>query len=387
MTGAGNGSSGKNAPVKRILYVVNPPKFFVSHRLSIALAAKKDGYDVHVALADGPDTARIEAEGVRVHVIPLTRSAASPGGELRTIQALNRLYRTVKPDLVHHVTIKPVLYGTLAARLAGVPAVVNAISGLGYVFTATGVKAALRRALVSTAYRLILRHPRLRLIFQNQDDYSTFRDARFITPDQAYFIKGSGANLRVFAPAPEPAGPVTVLLPARLLFDKGVGEFAQAAAILKGRGTEARFVLVGESDFGNPTAVPEPTLKAWVAAGTVEWWGFRSDMPEVLRQAHIVCLPSYREGLPKSLIEAAASGRPIVTTDVPGCRDVVDHGDNGLLVPARDGQALADALAVLINDPALRQTMGARGRERAEAEFALEGVIAKHLALYAELLG
>ncbi|MDA5192497.1 glycosyltransferase family 4 protein [Govanella unica] len=371
---------------KRLVFVINRTQFFLSHRLPIAMAAAQAGYDVHVAVADGPDTPILKATGLSVHTIPLTRSAMSPRGELKTIQSLKSLYETVRPDIVHHVTIKPVLYGTLAARLAGVPAVVNAISGLGFVFTANGAKAALRRGLVSQAYRSILRHHNQRVIFQNQDDYAVFRKAGIVRPHDAFFIKGSGTDLDLFTPRPEPEGPVTIILPARLLRDKGVNEFAAAAHILKARHPSLRMVLVGESDFGNPTAVAEAQLQDWQQSGDLEWWGYQTDMPAVLAQAHVVCLPSYREGLPKSLIDAAASGHPIVTTDVPGCRDVVTHGDNGLLVPVRDAVALADALETLILDRDLRIRMGARGRARAEAEFSLDSVIDKHLTLYDELL-
>lgn len=375
------------APEKRLLFVVNPPKFFLSHRLPIALAAQRAGYDVHVAVAETADTQAIRDAGLNVHVIPLTRSGSSPLRELATIRAIYDLYRRLSPSIVHHVTIKPVLYGTLAARLAKVPAVVNAISGLGYVFTAEGAKAALRRKLITWAYRLIFGHGNMKVIFQNSDDSGIFLKARIVRPDQCEYIKGSGVDLTVFRPAPEQPGPPVVVLPARLLKDKGVGEFVEAARLLKAEGVDARFVLVGESDFGNPTAVSETEINAWIAEGCVEWWGFRADMPEVLRQSHIVCLPSYREGLPKSLIEACAAGRPIVTTDVPGCRDVVTDGENGVLASVADSYSLALMLKKLIGDITLRQEMGRKSRTRAENEFSIKSVVDKHFDIYNHLNG
>ncbi len=370
---------------KRLVFVANPAKFFLSHRLPLALAARDAGYDVHIAVAAAPEVNVLRATGLTIHEIPLTRSSSSPLSEWRTIQSLVDLYREIQPDITHHVTIKPVLYGTLAARLANVPAVINAISGLGFVFIATGLKAAIRRKMVSLAYRGILRHKNQRIIFQNKEDYSVFESAKIALRHNAVFIKGSGVDLSLFTPTDEPSGTITVVLPARLLRDKGVTEFAAAAEILRRRNINVQMTLVGESDFGNPTAILESELQNWQSYKTITWWGYRDDMPEVLKASHIVCLPSYREGLPKSLIEACAAGRPIVTTDVPGCRDVVTHGDNGLLVPPKDASALADALEKLILDQDLRIRMGKRGRAKAEAEFSLDSVIEKHLALYAEL--
>jgi glycosyltransferase involved in cell wall biosynthesis len=267
-----------------------------------------------------------------------------------------------------------------------VPGVVNALAGLGFLFSSASLKARVLRPMVQLGFRVLLTGADTRVILQNPDDVRLLTVSAHLDPSRVRLIRGSGVDLTVFTPSPEPPGTPVVMLPSRLLWDKGVREFVEAAALLRARGVEARFVLVGSPDPGNPAAVPERTLRDWVETGPIEWWGHREDMPATLAQSHLVCLPSYREGLPKILLEAAACGRPIVTSDAPGCREAVRHGKNGLLVPARNCGALADALESLIRDPAARQAFGRRGREMAEAEFGLEPVIRATLGLYAELV-
>ncbi len=370
----------------RLLFTVNDAGFFLSHRLPIAQAAAAAGYDVQVATAPGAAVAHIRAQGFAHHPVPISRRGLNPLAGLRAIWALLRLYRRLRPDLIHLVTVKPVLFGGIAARLAGAPAVVSAVSGLGYVFISRSPLGVVLRAAISAGYRFALRRPGARVIFQNPDDRNEFLARGLVRPQDHVTIKGSGVDLGRFAPSPEPTGPPVVVLPARMLLDKGVGEFVAAARILREAGVQARMVLVGNSDPGNPTAVPQAKLHAWRNEGAVEWWGFRDDMAEVLGQAHIVCLPSYREGLPKSLIEAAACARPLVASDVPGCREIARAGKNALLVPPRDAKALAAALRELIEDAGLRRRLGARGRDIVEAEFSLPQVVDQTLALYAALL-
>lgn len=371
---------------RRLLMVVNDAAFFLSHRMPIARAARDAGFDVHVATPADAAADRIAAAGFCFHPVPLVRGGRSAWREVRAVRALFGLYRRLRPDLAHHVTIKPVIYGGVAARAARVRAVVSAVSGLGYVFLARGPAAALRRAAVRSAYRVALRHRNGRVIFQNPDDRAEFIRDGIVAADAAVLIRGSGVDLAEFAPAPEVDAEPLVVLPSRLLWDKGVAEFVAAARALRARGVRARFALVGDTDPQNPAAVPAATLAAWRAQGEVEWWGWRTDMPEVIRQAHVVCLPSYREGLPKVLIEAAAAGRASVATDVPGCREVVRHEETGLLVPVRDAGALAAALARLVEDAPLRRRLGERARTRAAAEFSVGGVVRAHLGVYEELL-
>ncbi len=370
----------------KLLFTVNDAGFFLSHRLPVALAARDAGYEVHIATAPGAAVARIRDLGFTHHPVPLSRRGLNPVAEAGTLWSLYRLYRRLRPALIHHVTAKPVLYGGIAARLAGAPAVVSAVSGLGYVFIHRGWKAGLLRLAIKIGYRWALRRRGARVIFQNPDDRETFLTQAMAAAKDSVLIKGSGADVTRFIPSPEPEGLPVVVLPARMLWDKGVGEFVEAARHLNKDNPCARFVLAGDTDGGNPTAVPAADLRRWQNEGAVEWWGFRSDMAAVLQQAHIVCLPSYREGLPKSLIEAAACARPIVSCDVPGCREIARAGENALLVPPRDSTALAKALGRLIGDATLRQDFGARGREIVEAEFSLDRVIDETLDLYAALM-
>jgi glycosyltransferase involved in cell wall biosynthesis len=372
--------------VYRLLFVVNDAAFFLSHRLPLAQAARQRGYDVHVATPESITVKEIERNGFSYHSIPLSRRGRNPWKEAEGIMALYFLYRCLRPDLVHHVTLKPVLYGGMVARLTRVPAVVNALTGLGYAFTTPGWKVASLRCVLKIVLRLALRHRNGSTIFQNQNDRSLLVKSGVAFESATVLIKGSGVDMITYAPCPEPQGIPIVLLASRMLWDKGVGEFVEAARKLRAEGVKARFVLVGVPDPGNPTAVPPKILKNWEAEGVVEWWGHRDDMPEVFAQANLVCLPSYREGLPKVLIEAAACGRAIVATDVPGCREVVRHGINGLLVSARDSSSLAYALQILIENPASRKSMGMEGRILAMAEYSVEQVIEQTFKLYAALL-
>ncbi|WP_417221108.1 glycosyltransferase family 4 protein [Achromobacter spanius] len=373
---------------RRLMFVVNNPAFFMSHRVPVALAAQQAGYDVHVATMDGPAVADIQALGMTHHAIPMTRSGKHPLQELGTLLALLRLFRRVRPDVVHLVTIKPVLYGGIAARLARVPGMVAAISGLGFVFLSNSLKMRLVRAVVARLYRLALGHPNSRVIFQNANDRDLLKSLGAVRDEQVVMIRGAGVDLDAYRASPEPPSPpVVVTMVARLLRDKGVREFVEAATILRARGVPVVMQLVGGLDAGNPASATQQEVDAWQRDGAVQALGERSDIAELYAASHVAVLPSYREGLPKSLIEAAACGRAVVTTDVPGCRDAIEPGQTGLLVPVRDAQALADAIARLAEDAALRQTLGAAGRALAEREFDIGRVARIHVELYDALSG
>lgn len=368
-----------------LLFIVNDAGFFLSHRLNIARAAKRGGWTVHVATPRGRDVERVVAEGFVHHPIPLSRSGTNLLQEFRSIAALWTLLRALRPTLVHAVTIKPVLYSGFLTPLVRTPALVQAVSGLGHVFTAEGAIARVRRTIVKRAYRLAFRHPHSRVIVQNEDDQQTLGTA--LRKGQAVLIPGAGVDTGRYCALPEPGGIPIVVLASRMLWAKGVGDFVSAAQAVKNKGIEARFVLVGDSDRGNPAAVPEANLREWDELGWVEWWGHRADMPDVFAQATIVCLPTfYGEGVPKVLIEAAACGRPIVTTDWPGCRTIVRDGHNGLLVPPRDAKQLSDALSTLLSDRELRSEMGERGRQMVLNHFATEHIERMTLQVYDELV-
>ena len=366
----------------KLLFVVTEDWYFVSHRLSLAMAAQRAGFEVVVATREGEHGGHIRAAGIRLIPCQLSRRRGNP---LQEIAMLVRLYRRERPEIVHHVALKPVLYGALAAKVAGVPYVVNAVAGLGWLFTSNSFAARAFRPVFCWLLVWLLGASSSRTIVQNPDDFGLMTQ-KGVSEDRLRLIRGAGVDTSVFAPAPQlPPEPVTVVFAARMLLDKGVREFVEAAHVLTDAGVKARFVLVGDPDPGNPAAVPVTSLRAWHGHHGIEWWGRREDMPAVFRLAHIACLPSYREGLPKVLLEAAACGLPIVTTDAPGCRDVVRDGDNGFLVPIRNAQALAVALGRLIEDAAFRATMGRRAREIVLAEFSEGRIIEETLAVYLEL--
>lgn len=343
---------------------------------------------MEVALVSPQDdfVARLQEEGFAWHQIDLSRRGMNPIVEARTLLQCLRLYRRLRPTLVQHFTVKPILYGSLAARLTGVPAVVNSVTGLGYVFIRADWWGRLLRGLVRPFYRLALTGGRSRVIFQNPQDQAAFIAHGLVREADSTVIRGSGVDVERFRPLPEPGGLPVVLMASRMLWDKGVGELVIAARLLKEREVPGKVILVGAPDPGNPSAIPERQLRRWVEEGIVEWQGLQEDMPEVYARSHIVALPSYREGLPRSLIEAAAAGRPIIATDVPGCREVVRHGVNGLLVPPKDPEALADALERLLTDPRSRERMGRRGREFAVDVFSDRRVVSETIAVYEGLL-
>ena len=370
----------------RLLFLVNNPAFFLSHRLPIAQGASEAGYEVHVATMDGPTVSVIRRHGFKHHVVPMTRSGRHPAEELRSLVAFWQLFRRLKPDLVHAVTIKPVLYGGIAARLAGVPAYVAAVSGLGFIFMRKDGGLDPLKVAATLLYRLALGHRNSRVVFQNRNDREELRRAGVVQPGQAVLIRGSGVDLNAYAPTPEPDGPPIAIMVSRLLTDKGVREFVEAAGMTAGHPSGLRWVLVGAPDPGNPASITQEEFQRWQAEGVVTCLGERDDVAALYQNAHIAVLPSYREGLPRSLVEAAACGRAVVTTDVPGCRDAIEPGVSGLLVPVRNARALADAVAQLAQDPVQRQAMGAAGRRLAEQAFDINKVVQAHLAIYAQLL-
>jgi glycosyltransferase involved in cell wall biosynthesis len=365
----------------KILLFANTDWYLYNFRLALALALHDRGDDVVLVSPDGPYGPRMQDLGIRWLKFPLARRSLNPFEGILTVLRLVKLYRQEKPDLVNQFTVKCVLFGSLACCLLGIHNVVNSVTGLGYVFSGEERAHWWLRGFIKLSYRLLIKNTWV--IFQNPEDKSAFLESRQVDPRKVTLIRGSGVDIQRFFPLPEPAGKPLVVLAARLLWDKGVGEFVEAARLLQTEGVGARFALVGDSDDDNPASVSASQLRAWENEGVIEWWGWKENMQDVYAQAAIVCLPSsYREGVPKSLIEAAACGRPIVTSDMPGCREVVHHGENGLLVPARDASALAKALLNLLQNPNLRREMGGRGRIIAEKEFSENLVIWETIAFY-----
>ena len=367
----------------RVAFFVTVDWYFASHYLALACAIRDAGYAVSVITDGDAYSEQIRSAGIDLIPFQISRQGMHPVAELKSLLRLIGVLRRLRPDLLHNIAQKPVLYGSLAARLTGVPAVVAALPGLGWLFTSGVPRARLGRRFVLVGYRYLLRQRRVRVLVQNQTDRTELKQLAGL---DAILIPGSGVDLERYQPHPPAPLPVTVMLASRLLWDKGIGELVEAMRLLRERGIACRCCLIGEPDDGNPASVSRQWLEERVAEGIIEWWGYRDNMPAALRQAHIACLPSYREGMPKFLLEASAAGLPLVATDVPGCRDIVQSGTNGLLVPPRDAAALADALQRLIEDAKLRSQLGTQARAIAEARFGTERIAVIVKDVYRALL-
>lgn len=370
----------------KILLTANTGWYLYNFRLPLARFLRERGVEVVLVSPRDAYVERLEAEGFRWIELELNRRSMNPLREASVLLRLARIYREERPVAVHHFTIKCVLYGTVAAKIAGISAVVNAMTGLGHVFIGTGWKTRLLRPVVKRLYRRVLCARRVRVVFQNPDDLQTFADSKLVVPDRAVLIRGSGVNLRRFAPRPisAPAGqpaPI-VLMAARLTAEKGVHEFVAAAQLLKERGVSATFQIAGEPDPGNPSSVSAQTLEGWRQEGIVDLLGHVEAVENPMAAATLVVLPSYREGVPRTLLEAAAMGKAIVATDVPGCREAVIEGENGFLVPPQNAPALADAIERLLRDPELCARMGASGRQKMVREFDDEDVARRTSQVY-----
>jgi glycosyltransferase involved in cell wall biosynthesis len=373
----------------KVLLFANTEWYLYNFRLGLAKFLRSKGFEVVMMSPPGPYGARIEAAGFRWIPVDMNRRSLNPWRELRLIAQIAGALRQEEPLLVHNFTIKCVVYGSLAARWAGVAARINAVAGMGHIFSGKGLQVKLLRPIVQALLGLALSGNTARLIVQNQNDRAALTDSGLIAKGFVRLIGGSGVDTSRFEPrvTTRPDGPMRVLLAARLLWDKGIGEYVGAARQLKHEGLNVEFLLAGDIDLGNPASVSAGDVDAWRAAGIVQPLGHVEDMAALLSEVDVMALPSsYGEGVPRSLIEAAACGLPIVTTDAPGCREIVVDGVNGFLVPVRDANSLALAIKRLHADPALRQSMGRAGREKVLREFDEQIVFEKTLAVYRELL-
>lgn len=375
-------------PRPKLLYLVTEDWYFWSHRLPMARAARDAGFEVSVAARLDRHGDRIAAEGFRVLPLSWQRRSVNPLGALAAIREIAALYRREKPDIVHHVAMKPVLLGGFAAMAAGVPAVVNALTGLGSAFIGTGgLKSRVAGAVARPLLRAVLGRRNSLAILQNADDRQTLVEAGLLKADRAWIVRGSGIDTAHYTALPEPpAPPVTIGCVARLLADKGVAPLVEAQQALRAKGLDVALLLAGTPDPENPTSIPQADLDRWAALPGVELAGHVTDVRSVWARCHVAVLASRREGLPKSLLEAAACGRAIVATDVPGCREVAQAETNALLVPPDDAAALATALETLVSDAALRARFGEAGRRLVESDMAADRVGAKTVALYRSLL-
>ena len=368
-----------------LVYLVTEDWYFLSHRLPMARAARQAGYDVHVVTHVDQGAAAIAAEGFHLHSVVWRRGSINPLAFLSNIRAVRRHYRAIAPDLVHHVALQPTIVGSLAAT-GFRPMRLNALAGLGFAFTSSTLKARLLRPILRALLRHVLGHPRAAVLVQNPDDRAAVQSLG-IAAERIFTIPGSGVDSDILTPLPEPAAPVTMAFVGRLLADKGLRTLIAAHDILTRRGPAIRLLIAGEPDPANPASIPPEEIAGWRKRPGIELLGQVADIRDVWQAAHIAVLPSRREGLPKSLLEAAACGRPIVATDVPGCREIARPDINALLVPADDAQALADAIARLANDAELRRRFGAAGRRMVENEYSAAHVGAAVVALYGRLIG
>lgn len=371
---------------RRVLYVVNEDWAFCSHFLERAIAANVSGYVVGVATHCSTHKAMIESHGIEVFPTNMTRRGLNPIRELATILTLTKIYRKFRPHLIHHVALKSIVLGSIATLSIRDVKIINAPIGMGYIFSSDDSRAHFLRPFLKFALQHLLDFRDSQVIIENQDDYDNLIQKNYVDSDKIFLIRGAGVNLNIYKQEPEPTIGMTVTLIARMLRDKGIHEFVGAATILKDRHPAAEFLLVGDVDKGNPASLSVDQLERWTQSGIVSWVGHQTNIPSILANSNIVCLPSYREGLPKTLIEAAAVGRAIVTTDVPGCREVVERGVNGLLIPPRDVPALARALETLINDAHLRKHMGQEGHKRAVTQFSSDIIIRETLNAYHSVL-
>ncbi|MDQ0464925.1 glycosyltransferase involved in cell wall biosynthesis [Caulobacter ginsengisoli] len=376
-------------PPAKIVLFANTDWYLYNFRQSLARHLREAGHPLILISPDGAYGPKLIEAGFDWRALPMNRRSINPLAEAGLIWHLTRLLRREKADIIHGFTIKPAVYGALAGGLAGVKRV-NAVAGLGYVFMSGQMQARALRPIVRTMARLTFDDAHTRLIVQNPDDHAAFVGSGLVSAGRTHIIPGSGVDCSRFKVSPrkrEKGEALRILLAARMLWDKGLAEFVEAARALKAEGRNIEFLLAGEPDPGNPTAVPIETLKSWFDEGVVTWLGHVDDMPGLLAEVDVVALPSYREGLPKTLIEAAACALPLVTTDVPGCREVVTDGVDGLLVPVREWRPLAEAFARLDDDPALRARLGAAARQKALAQFDEKIVIERTMEVYRSLLG
>ena len=369
--------------IKKLFIVVNVDWFFLSHRLPIALEGIRRGYDVTIFSIDTGKKSEIESHGLKFIPLPTSRSGVNIFQELKVIQLLWNHYKRDKPDIIHHVALKPVIYGSFVCRMLKIKNVNNALSGMGFLF-ANPEKTSFTRQILLLLFKFSFNNPNLKFILQNQDDLNLIVNSGVVQRKQCYIIKGSGVELDKFAYSQEKDNvKVRFVLLARMLEDKGVKEYVEAAKIVNSRYKgQGLFILVGGIDMGNRAAISEAKIREWEKEGSVQWVGCKDDVVAIINEANVIVLPSYREGLPKSLIEACAIGRAIITTNVIGCKDVVRDGVNGLLVPVKNSVALAESMEKLLLAKDLRVEMGKQGRIIAEKEFSIENVIKKTFEIY-----
>lgn len=373
--------------MSKIIISANTDWYLYNFRLTLAKELREQGNDVILLSPPGNFKDRLQAEGFQWIPFPLSRQGVNPFKEIWSVMKLVQIYKTIQPDLVHHHTIKCVIYGSLAARFANIPAIVNSITGRGFIFSSMKPLAVFLKPLIKLIYKFVFSFSKIRVIFENETDLFFFLENNLISKEQATLIPGVGVDTHRFHPVNEPNPDIIVLLATRMLWDKGVGVFVDAARLINSQEKKARFVLVGNIDEGNPASIEKRELENWQQEQVVEWWGFKDDMSSIYTIGTIFSFPTmYGEGIPTVLLEASACSLPLVATNIPGCRDVIKHGVNGFLIPPQDPQALAEAIEKLLADPGLRENMGKAGRKIILEKFSLEKIIEQTLHVYQRAL-
>lgn len=372
--------------MKRLLFIISEDWAFISHRLHLADAAIKAGYEVGLLTRVTRHRNMLEARGIKLFHLDLNRGSLNVITELANLRRAAKFIKCWQPDIIHAVALKPILYAGIVAKIAYACPRVNAMGGIGYIFSSNSIKARLLRILISPFLSWVINDIKTRFILQNDDDVALLTKLDIAKPKITRLVRGSGVEIDIFRPSVMPKGTPLVILPARLLWDKGVAEFVRVAARIMAKGINARFVLVGDPDLKNSASIRESLVQKWVKSGAVERWRRRDDMANVYPLSTIVCLPSYREGLPKALLEGASCARPVVAFDVPGCREIVRNGINGFLIPLGDEDGLERALIELIKDVKLCKIMGNAGRKIVEDEFSHEIVAAETFTIWEEVL-
>ena len=376
----------KKTTKPKLVFFVSEDWYFYSHRLPLAIAAKKEGFDVYLITKKVSHSELIKEHGINVVNLDLNRGKISLISDFLMFIKLIKILQKIKPDIIHNVALKPILYGNIATLILGINSSVSSFAGLGYIFISDTLIARTINFILRVLFRSTLNRNNNRVIFQNMDDLNLMIDKNFISKNITTIIRGSGVDKKQFRYSVENNETRNIVLASRLLWDKGIGEFVKASEIIRNKNYKnIRFIIVGKLDDQNPSSISKRNILHWQEKKLIEWWGFNDDINKVYQQSNIVCLPSYREGLPKSLIEAAACGRAIVTTDVPGCREIVKDKYNGFLVPPKNAKLLAEAILDLINDNSLRNKMGKNGLKYFQNNFTIENIVSQHIKIYRDL--
>ena len=366
----------------KLFIIVSEDSSFISHRLSLALAAIDAGFNVTVVTRLSKFEKSIKERGINVINVNFRRSSKTPLIDLYNLIKLTHIFKKEKPDIIHNVALKTILLGSIAGLFSKNSIIINAFTGLGYVFSSNQLHAKTIRFFIKPALKLFFKGSNYWTIFQNPDDMDLFKQLEIINSNRSILIRGSGVDTEKFVQSDDVNTIPVVMLASRMLWDKGVGEFAEVAKRAYKNNIKAKFILVGDVDHDNPMSIPNSTINKWVNECHIEWKGHCENMPEILSLASIICLPSYREGLPKILLEAAAIGRPLIATDAPGCREIVRNGENGILVKLKDVDSLYGAVKMLVSNQQMRQSMGKRSREIVESELSADIINKQTLQLY-----